>query len=160
MNEGQCLFGKVLLAAALLSKCQSPCSSKSFGLTQIIAAYQEQTGEIFQEMLKLKLCTPSKYVIWNGISIEKTTVVKKSHKSYLVKPFIVRDRYRTFLEFPWLSTGSLWYNSRQASFIPRSKDGSFKKQHTLTIAAGTQGSTELLLHFWEAIPHLHIFFFL
>lgn len=98
MNEGQRLFGKVLLAAALLSKCQSPYSTKSFGLTQIIAAYQEQTGEIFQEMLKLKLYTPSKYLIWNGISIEKTTVIKKSQKFYLAKPFIVRDT-EPFLNF-------------------------------------------------------------
>lgn len=43
-------------------------------------------------MLKLKLCTPSKYLIWNGISVEKTTAIKESQKFHLVKPFIVRDK--------------------------------------------------------------------
>lgn len=42
-------------------------------------------------MLKLKLYTPPEYLIWNGISIEKTTAIKTSHKFHLVKPFIVRD---------------------------------------------------------------------
>lgn len=98
LNECEYLFSMVLLAAALLSKCQSPCSSKSFGLSQIIAANQEHIGEVFQEMLKLKLCTPLKNLIWKGISIEKTTAVKKSHKFHLVRPFIVRDR-EPFLNF-------------------------------------------------------------
>ena len=49
-------------------------------------------------MLKLKLCTRSKYLIGNGISIEKTTAIKKSHKLHLVKPFIVRDT-EPFLNF-------------------------------------------------------------
>ncbi|CAM9730355.1 unnamed protein product [Bubo scandiacus] len=49
-------------------------------------------------MLKLKLCTPSKYLIWNEISIKKATAIKKSHKFHLVKPFIVRDT-EPFLNF-------------------------------------------------------------
>lgn len=50
LNEHEYLFSMVLLAAALPSKCQGPWSSKSFGLSQIIAANQEQIGEILQEM--------------------------------------------------------------------------------------------------------------
>lgn len=63
-----------------------------------VANKEPQTGEIFQETLKLKLCTPPQYLIWNGFSIEKTTAIKKSHKFHLVKPFIVRG-VEPFLNF-------------------------------------------------------------
>jgi len=66
--------------------------------SQITAANQEQIGEVLQETSKLKLCTPSKYLIWNGISIEKATAIKKNHKFHLVKPFIVREM-EPFLNF-------------------------------------------------------------
>lgn len=124
-----------------------------------VANKEQQTGEIFQETLKLKLCTPSQYLIWNGISIEKTTAIKKSHKFHLVKPFIVRG-VEPFLNFHGSALVVCGTNYRQMSFIPRSKDGSFTKQPISTTASGTRGSPGLLLPFWEALLYLYIRFFL
>lgn len=67
--------------------------------------------------LTLKLCKASKYLICNGISLEKTSAIKKSQ--VLFSGAFPSERYGTFLEVPRLSVCSLWYNPRQASYIPK-----------------------------------------
>lgn len=56
--------------------------------------------------------------------------LQKSHKFHLVKPCPVRGM-ELVLNFHG-SALAVWYNSSLVSFIPRSRNGTFKKQHILT----------------------------